>query len=198
VLDRWSPSTVHLVIFAIGGVLVYLGEEWGVPWGTEIGIGCLGVLLVTAGADIVLKRIALFRVDGWGHVVESYRGVLAVLWGLIFICLGLLLVAVMAMTWLAPERVGSFWGELLLSNTGLGAVMSIAGLMLMLNGLIRALAGSGRVNVKKAGGPAGILDRLAGVVLLGFGAVLAGAGFILLVAPGWLMTSLQRLAGIAP
>ena len=154
------------------------------------------MLLAAVGIDIGLKRLAAFREAGWANVVDTYRGLLELLWGAIFICLGLLIVTVVTMTWLVPGGVGNFWSDMLLSSTGIGAVASVVGLMLMLNGLIRALAGSGRVNPKLVGGLAGVLDRLAGAVTLGAGAALSVIGMLLLIAPGWVTAGLERLSNL--
>jgi hypothetical protein len=118
------------------------------------------------------------------------------LWGLVFCFLGCLIVAAVALIRLVPWGSGSLWSKLLLSSTGIGALLSLAGLMLMLNGLIRALAGSGRVNPRQLGGLAGVLDRLAGVVMLGFGAGLSAVGITLLAAPGWAQAETERLLGL--
>ena len=68
--------------------------------------------------------------------------------------------------------------------------------MLMLNGLIRALAGSGRVNPNHVGGLAGVLDRLAGAVTLGAGGAISVIGMLLLIAPGWITAGLERLSNL--
>jgi hypothetical protein len=194
--ENWKPSVFQLVVFAIGGVLVYMGEDWGVPGATDIGIAFLGVLFVTAGADLQLKRVRIFKTDGWANVVETYRGVLELLWGLIFIAIGLLMIAAVAVTRFAPGGVRDFWSDALLSNTGIGVVLSVAGLMAMLNGVIRALAGSGRVNPRRVGGLAGVVDRSAGAMSLAFGAVVAAIGLVLLVAPEWLAAGVQSVMGL--
>jgi hypothetical protein len=196
-LGKWNPSTAHLILFAVGGGLVYLGEDWGVPGATQVGIGVLGVLAAVIGMDIVIKRLGIFRVDGWSNLVDAYRGVLELLWGLVFICLGLLILAVVAVPWFAPGGVGDFWSGTLLSSTGVGVLLSVVGLMTVLNGLIRALAGSGRVNARRLGGLAGVVDRSGGVLTLVFGAVLSMIGLVLLVAPGWLEAGVKAVFGLA-
>ena len=195
-MNNWKPSAFQLILFAIGGGLLYLGEDWGIRGATEVGIAFLGVLLAAVGIDIGLKRLAAFREAGWANVVDTYRGLLELLWGAIFICLGILIVTVVTMTWLVPGGVGNFWSDMLLSSTGIGAVVSVVGLMLMLNGLIRALSGSGRVNPKLVGGLAGVLDRLAGAVTLGVGAALSVIGMLLLIAPEWVTAGLERLSNL--
>ena len=122
-MSNWKPSTFQLILFAIGGGLLYLGDEWGVEGATEIGIAFLGVLLAAVGIDIGFKRLAIFREEGWANVVETYRGLLELLWGSIFVCLGLLIVVVVTMTWLVPGGVGDLWSKMLLSTTGIGTVL---------------------------------------------------------------------------
>jgi hypothetical protein len=196
VIGRWSPSTFHLILFALGGGLVYLGQEWGIPYATDIGIVVLGFLAAAAGIDLIIKRLRMFRTEGWANVVDTYRGVLELLWGVIFICLGLLIIGVIVVVWLVPGTEGEFWSDMLLSNTGMGVVLSVVGLMLMLNGLIRALAGSGRVHPGRLGGVPFLLDRLggAGMLILGLGA--SAVGIVLVAAPGMLAMLLDRLKAI--
>ncbi len=191
ILDDWKPSVLQIILFALGGGLLYLGQDWGVPGATEIGIGLMGVLLVAVGIDIGLRRLAVFKAGGSADVVGAYRGALELLWGAILVCLGSLIIAVVAMTRLVPGGVGNFWRDVLLSTTGIGVMLSVVGLMLMLNGLIRALAGSGGVNPGQSRRLTGALDRLAGAATLGFGALLSVIGLALLVAPGF-MTAIVR------
>jgi hypothetical protein len=63
IVGDWKPSTLHLILFAVGGGLLYLGEDWGIPGATEIGVTILGVLMVAAGLDIIIKRLGIFRIE---------------------------------------------------------------------------------------------------------------------------------------
>jgi hypothetical protein len=187
-----------LVLFALGGGLVYVGQEWGVAYATDIGIVVLGILMVAAGLDIIIKKLGVFRIEGWSqaHAADTYRGILEVLWGVIFIGIGLVMAAVVPMNRLAPGNAGTFWSDLLMSSTGIGVILSAVGLMSLLSGLIRALAGSGRVDPRRLGGVPYAMDRLAGAATSLFGLLLAAIGLALLVAPGAAGAALEPLKNL--
>lgn len=191
-LDNWKPSRLQLILFAIGAGLLYAGQNWGVRWAGDVGIAFLGVLLVAVGVDTGLNRLALFRANGWANIVDTYRGVLEFLWAAILICAGLLIVTVVAVNWIVPGGVGNIWSDMLQSSTGIGAILSIIGLMVMLNGLIRALAGSPGMAFARPGTLSSLADKLVGAAGVGVGMVVAAVGFVLLVAPQ-LLTEGARL-----
>ena len=101
--------------------------------------------------DVILKRLAVLRVDGWANVVDSFRGALTILWGVIFVLGGMLMAAVVLMDVLVPGGAGARWRDWLLGSTGKGVLLSLAGMLLMLNGLIRALAGSAVATLARMG-----------------------------------------------
>jgi hypothetical protein len=195
---KWSPSLFHLILFAVGGGLVYLGQEWAVPGATEIGTACIGLLMIVGGIDIILKRIAVLRAEGWvqAGIVDTYSGLAEILWGIVFFWLGALVIAVVLRMWLQPAGAGDFWKSLLDTPTATGVILATIGLMTVLNGLIRALAGSGTVNPKRWGGAALLLDRLAGALVFLFGMGLSAAAVMLLVAPVFVSTTLERIKAL--
>ncbi len=195
-LDNWTPSGLQVILFAIGGGLLYLGQDWGVPWASEVGIGFLGALLIAIGLDTILKRLTVFGADGWANVVESYRGALAMLWGVIFVLAGVLMAAVVIMNALVPGGVGELWRDWLLGSTGMGVLLSLVGMLLMLNGLIRALAGSAVATLARMGTLSRAVDRLTGAIWLGVGMAITAVGLLLLVAPGWIAAGTQFLLGL--
>lgn len=188
----------HLILFAVGGGLVYLGQEWAVPGATEIGTACIGLLMIVGGIDIILQRVAVLRAEGWvqAGIVDTYSGMAEILWGIVFSCLGALVLAAVLRTWLQPAGAGDFLKNLLDTPTATGAILATIGLMTVLNGLIRALAGSGTVSPKRWGGAALLLDRLAGVLVLLVGMGLSAAALMLLVAPGFVSATLERIKAL--
>ena len=154
--------------------------------------------MVVAGADVIIKRVAALRASGWAldGIVDWYRGLVDALWGFIFICLGSLVMTVIVRMWLLPKGAGDFWRALLNNPTATGVILAFVGLMTLLNGLIRALAGSGTVNPKRWGGAALVLDRLAGAPVFLFGMGLSAAALMLLVAPGFVSTTLERIKAL--
>jgi hypothetical protein len=198
IFGKWSPSTLHLILFAAGGGLLYLGEDWGIPGATEIGLGVIGLFLIVIGIDIIIKRMGAFRIDGWtqAHVVDMYRSAADLLWGLVFLCLGLVVTALVLMSRFGPVDAGSFWGNLLNTAEGLGTILAFVGLMLLLNGLIRALAGSGNADPRRIGGLANVLDRVAGAAVFLVGAGIATSGLTVLLAPDVARGAVQRLMNL--
>jgi hypothetical protein len=194
--DSWQPSLFQLILFAVGGGLVYLGQEWGVPGTTDVGTLFLGLLVAVVGGGIGWRRAQAFRADGWANVVDSYRGVLELIWAALLLCAGLLIMCVPIVGWLVPGGAGNLIGNMLSSTTGIGIVMATSGLILSLNGIIRALAGSGSGGSKRLGALGRALDRLAGAIVCTFGLAVALGGLFLLIAPGWVNGVLQQLRGV--
>lgn len=198
VFDKWSPSTLQLILFAVGGGLIYLGENWSIPVATPIGMACIGLFLVVAGIDMCWRRRSVFRIDGWtqAKVVDTYRGLGEILWGLLFVFVGLVLTAIALLNWFWPGLSGTFWGDLLSTSWGLGAILAVAGLMMLLSGLVRALAGTGRADPRRLGGLPYFLDRLAGVFGVLVGTAISVSGLILLVAPDIARSAVQQLMNL--
>jgi hypothetical protein len=195
VLSKWRSSTLQLILFVVGAGLLYLGEEWHIPIATPIGMACIALFLVVAGIDMCLQRLYVFRIDGWtrAKVVDTYRGLGELLWGLLFVFAGLVLTAIVLVNGLWPGLSDTFWGNLLSTPGGLGTILGIIGLMMLLSGLVRALAGSGSVDPQKLGGLPYIFDRLAGGGTFLLGAAISGVGLLLLVAPGVVTGAIEGL-----
>lgn len=195
-LDNWKPSTFQVILFLVGGVLLYLGQDLAIPGAGDVGIGCIGLLIVVVGADIGMRRLGWFRMNGWGNVVESYRGVLELVWAALILFAGIAIMTVPVMGWLVPGGAGDFVNNMLSTSTGIGGVMSVVGLMLSLNGIIRALAGSGTVRPKWLGEFGNAIDRAAGVVMVAAGLAVAAVGLLLLIAPGWVNAAIQQIGSL--
>lgn len=194
-MGKGNPSTLQAIWFLLAAGLVFVGTEFELPVATEVGLACLGVFMVAVGIENIAKRLGVFRIDGWtqAKVVLAYRGLAEILWGFMLICLGLVMAGFATMNWFGPAAVGSFWSGVLNTTTGLGAILAGVGLMMLLNGLIRALAGGGTVDPQRLGGLPYLLDRLAGVVMFLLGAGIASTGLLVLVAPGVAAAAVERM-----
>jgi hypothetical protein len=196
VIGTWSPSTVHLILFALGGGLVFIGEEFAYAAATEVGLACMGLLMVAVGVDLIIKKLGVFRIDGWtpSKVVETYRGVSEMLWGMLFIGIGLAVIAVLLRRWLFPAGTDTIWADVLGSTLVIGIALAFAGLLLSLNGLVHVL--SGRTGI--AGGVRGfsdLMDRLVGVMHLLTGLMVLGVAFLIMV-PGALSAVMEQLSNL--
>ena len=194
----WKPSTLYLIWFAVGVVLIYLGEEYALARAAESGAALLGLWLVAVGVAMILKKLGVFRVDGWAsaHVVDTYRALADLLWGFVFIGAGFALAASMVMDLAEPGSAGVFWSGILGSSSAVGVILSGGGLIVAVNGLIRTLAGSGRADPRQLGGLSFLLDRLAGAATLLLGTALSAVGLMLLMAPSFVTALLGKLASL--
>jgi hypothetical protein len=198
VLVNWNPSVFHFILFALGGGFLYLGEEWGIGWAGPIGMGCMGLFLVAMGVDVIVKRLGIFHIDGWtqAKVVDTYRGLGELLWGFLFVLLGLVVAGIVLMNWFWPAASGTIWSALLNTAPGLGSILALAGLMMLLSGLVRALAGTGRVDPARLSGLPYALDRLVGAGTFLVGALIAASGLLLLIAPDVAAAGLDRVTSL--
>jgi hypothetical protein len=194
-LDKWSPSAWQAIWFAAGGALVFIGQEFSVPAAADVGIVVLGTLMIAVGIDIIIKKLGVFRGEGWvqGNVVDVYRALAEVLWAGVFIIGGLAAAAVVLVKWLVPSTPDTFWTDVLGSSTAVGAFLGIVGLMILLDGLIRAIVGSGRVDPRRFGGLPHAFDRMVGAMTFLVGLGMAVLGLVLLVRPGLVTTVLEQL-----
>jgi hypothetical protein len=185
-----------LLIAAAGFVI--LGDQFSIPVLTDLALLCVGVLAVLLGVEQIRSRLGVYRIGGWSYTqaVETYRGLAAQLWGLIFIGLGVAMVVVPVVKWTAPSRADSLWDSLLGNTTGAGLALAGIGLMTTLHGLIRLLAGSAGVNAGRLTGLSDFFDRLVGAATFTFGLAMALIGIMLLVAAGVLSAILRSLAAM--
>jgi hypothetical protein len=195
VFGSWSPSTFHLVLFALGGVLVYAGQDWSVPLATEIGTAVLGVFMIAVGIDMIFKRARAVRQAGWLQqaVVDMYRGLAELLWGLLFIVLGLVVLAFALMSRFGSIPPETFLGNLLNTPSGLGAILAFTGTVMLTNGIIRMLGGSWRVDARHRGGLPYWADRSVGAAVLLMGLGIALTGLLVLVAPDTAARGVENL-----
>jgi hypothetical protein len=196
--SRKGASTVQVVLFIAAAVLVFVAEQFNVPAAGDWGMVFFGALIVTVGVGMFASRLGVFQIDGWteAKVVETYRGIIELIWASLCILLGLGLSAGMLLKQLLPGFDLSHWGNVLGSTTGIGLMAAIVGLLTLLNGLVRALAGSRGIDPQKLGGMPYFLDRLAGAGVLLLGGIISGVAILLLIAPEIVTSALDGLKNL--
>lgn len=195
---RWNYSSIELALLVVTGALAFAGEQLSVPFLTSLALPFAGLLLMVFGTEQITTRLGVYRggVANYAQAVETYKALVEQLWGLIFIGLGLMLIASGALEWLGAGSAESIWVGILDSPTGVGLVLAGIGLMTILHGLIRMLAGSGEANVGRLRGLTDLLDRVAGGGTLVLGVMLSFVGFVLLVAPDLVTGFIARLGNL--
>jgi hypothetical protein len=196
-LKLWPPgfTSVEGILFVVGGGCGLIGDQFSVPIFTSLGLLFIGLLVATVGIEQIVKNVALYNIGSWGssQAAEMYRALLAQLWGLVFVGMGALLLVQAFSSWTQGVTVDSLVNNLLNSNTGVGLVLAVIGLMTALHGVIRTLAGSGVGARGRLAGLSSIVDRMMGALTLLFGLGLSLVGFVVLLDPGLITGLLGQL-----
>jgi hypothetical protein len=189
-------SSIELFLLLLAGGLAFAGQQFSIPFLTNLALHCLGLMMVLVGGEFLVTKRAEFAIGGWVYIQarETFKGLAAQLWGVLFLGLGLLVILVTLAKWLVPAAAGSFWSRLQGTPTGAGLALAGLGLAACLYGLIRLLAGSAGVDLGRLTSLSNLLDRLAGgvVFLLGLGLIFLGVSLV--IAPGVLSAIITRLA----
>jgi hypothetical protein len=193
---RLSLSTVQGILFLLAAGLAYGGEHFSLTILTNLGLLVIGLLVGSVGVGLIVTNLAAYDFASWSNrqAIETYRGLVEQLWGLVIAGLGLFMIGLSASRLLAPARGDTWWNALLASPAAVGVALGTIGLMTSLNGLIRVLTGSASGKAGKLAGVADILDEPAGIAMLVFGWALTLASLVLLVAPD-VVTALIRQLG---
>jgi hypothetical protein len=123
---------------------------------------------------------------------ETYHGRTAQLWGIIFIFMGICLLVVAVLNLTLKGGMEEFWSILLGTNWGWGIVLVCIGLVVLMMGFIRLIAGSG-------GYYTGLQDkvaRISGIIPTIFGAGLVLIGIILLFFPDLLHSLFDQVINL--
>ena len=181
-------SSLHLFLLLLAGGLAFAGEKFSQPVLTDLALLCVGLLMMLVGGELIITRRANFAIGGWSYIQsrETYKGVAAQLWGILFLGLGLLATLVTLAKWIVPTAANSFWTRLQGTSIGLGLALIGLGLVAILYGMIRMLAGSAGVDLGRLTGLSNIVDRMAGALVFLVGLGMAFFGLLLIVAPGLL------------
>jgi hypothetical protein len=184
--NRWHLVAVYRSLFLVAGGLSLLGQRLSLPVLVKLGLLCLGVMLVIMGGELIITKRAEFAIGGFAYIqaVETFTGVAAQLWGVMFLGLGLAVIVAILAQWLAPEAVRGWYSGLVGTKTGLGLALCALGLFAGLWGTIRLLSGSAGLDLGPTTGLSNIVDRVGGGIALLAGLGLLGVGVLLVFAPG--------------
>jgi hypothetical protein len=169
---------------------MYAGIHLGLPILTDLGTTSIGAFALVGGIQAIrTKRLGFeTRQRNFGRI-SMYTGLAAQLLGILFIAFAILVFFLTGIAWLYPGGAEAFWANFLGQPWGWGILLFGIGLAVMVNGVIRLLAGS-------AGYYKGLPDqveRISGVIPLLFGLGLVTAGLWLIIAPGWVMSLTKQV-----
>lgn len=175
---------IQLALLGLAFVLMYAGTQLGLPVLINLGSASIGAFALVGGIQaIVTKRLGFeTRQRNFGPV-EMYTGLAAQLWGVLFIAFALLVFFLTGVSWFYHGGAEAFWADFLGHTWGWGILLLGIGLTLVVNGVIRLLAGS-------AGYYKGLTDlvqRISGIIPLLIGLGMTIVGLLLLVVPGLIM-----------
>lgn len=193
-----SFISVEVALVLLTGALAFASDQFSLPILNDPALLCAGLLLLVLGVERIVGRLAALG-SGFGsfaQAVETYKAVVEQLWGLLFLGIGLMMIAKATLGWLVPGSAESMWNSTLNSPTTIGLVLGAIGLMTTVHGLIRTLAGSRGTGDGRLKGFSDFLDRAAGAATLLFGALLSVAGFAVLFAPDLIQRLLAQLSAM--
>jgi hypothetical protein len=181
----WSLTSVYRSLFLLGGGLAFAGERFSWPVLTNLALLCLALLMVLIGGELIITKRAEFAIGGWAYIQarETFKGLAAQLWGVMFLGLGLVAALLTLAKWIIPAATDSFWSRLQGTPAGAGLALMGLGMMAALYGFIRLLAGSAGVNLGRLTAFANLMDRIGGAVILLAGLALISTGLLLAFAP---------------
>jgi hypothetical protein len=184
-IDPRKLSRVYRFTFLLSGGLAFAGEYFSFPVLTNLALLCIGLLITAVGVELIVTKRAAFRIGGWAYTQarETYKGLAAQLWGIMFLGLGLMAIVLALAKWMFPAAAHSFYSNLVGTPAGAGLALTFLGLMAILYGTIRVLAGSAGVDLGRLTGLSNLLDRMAGAVICVVGLGLASFGILLIIAP---------------
>lgn len=193
-------SRLVVMLFLLGGALILLGHQLKHTALINIGLIGLGLAAVVGGIEMIITERAEFRTENWwttaqGQVtrVESFYGLPARLWGIVFIISGMLIIVITLAAWLSTGNVETFLTQFLSTPARWGVLILITGILVSTHSLIRILAGS----AMHSRGLYFVLhdfgERVLGVLYAVIGLGLVVLGMIVIIAPDSLMAFLHRL-----
>ncbi len=194
-ISRISLSKIDLSLLLLGGGLGFLGEKFSIPVLTNLALLCVSFLFILVGAELLITKKAEFALGGWAYIQgkETFKGLAAQLWGILFLGLGLLALMFTLAKWILPAQMNSFLEHLQGTSAGAGLALTGLGLIAILYGTIRLLAGSAGVDLGRLTRLSNFVDRAGGCLVLLIGLSLALFGFLLIVAPNILSVLFEQM-----
>jgi hypothetical protein len=192
---------LYRALLLISGGFAIAAERLAMPALTNVALFGAAILLIAVGCEALLTKQVQFILGGWAYAQgkETYRGLPAMLWGVLFLGLGLVAAAITLARWFAPATAAMIWARLEGTSAGAGLALAGLGLVVGLYGLIGLLSGRAGLDVGKLNVAQDLLDRAGGAILLLVGVTLAAWGVLLVTAPGvvhavavWLKATVLR------
>ena len=185
-LISWLPI---LLFFAAAGSM-FAADRLAMPALTFAGLVLLGLCAVVSGIQVMVTRQAFFLPGGRDVLrrrAESYSGLAAQLWGVMFVLFGLIFIGIGLVGFRSPGQVFAYLEQALETSAGWGALLMIIGVFLSLYAATRILAGGASTG-------SGLPWRDLGYRLFGGAALIVG---LLLLALGYLLfASPETLTGL--
>lgn len=191
-LLSWLP----IILFFLAAGLMFAADRLGLPALTFAGVIVLGVTAIVVGIQVIVTREAFFLPTGDQSLrrrAESYSGLAAQIWGVMFVLFGLIFIGVGVIGLGNPEGAFGFVEQALETSAGWGALLFVIGVFITLYGFTRLLAGgahtsgsSARLQLRD------MVYRLFGFVVLVAGLLLLALGYILFASPETLTSLLGQ------
>lgn len=160
------------------------------PVVSSLGVFAIGTFILVAGIMTIRSKKIGFELKrpNFGPT-EVYRGLAAQLYGILFIAFALLLYAMIGVIWLYPGGIEAFLNFFFGQPWAWGLLLACVGIVAVVNGIIRLMAGS-------AGYYQGLADkvvRISGVLPLLFGLLLGLIGLLLIFVPDLVVGLFKQL-----
>ena len=196
-LLSWIPI---LLFFGAGG-LMFAAERLAMPALTFGGLILLGLCAIVSGIQVIITRQAFFLPSGRDSVrrrAESYSGLAAQLWGVMFVLFGLIFMGIGLLGIRSPGQVFAYFEQALETSAGWGALLFTIGVFVTLYGATRILAGDASTGSDFQVRLRDIGYRLFGGAALFFGLLLLALGYILFTSPEMLSGMVQEWVPVLP
>lgn len=188
----WLP----ILLFFLAVILMFAADRLGRPGLRYAAVFVIGVTAVIAGIQVIITREAFFLPSGRNSLrrrAESYSGLAAQIWGMIFVLFGLIFIGIGVIGFSNPERGFSFVERALETAAGWGILLIVIGVFVTLYGATRVLAGGAHTSSSSAWLQLRDIGyRLFGFVVLVVGLLLLGVGYLLFTSPETLTGLLEQ------
>jgi len=184
---------IQIGLLLLAGLFTFASTRLDIPPLISAGLLCLSVFLFVAGLDMLVNRkMGFFTQQRNFGPREIYTGLPAQLWGLIFIFLGICVLVVSVCNLILKGGMQEFWSIVLGTNWGLGILLTCIGMVVLMMGIIRLMAGSGGYYT----GWKDTIDRISGVIPATIGVGLLVLGILLFIFPNLLKDFLDQVINL--
>ena len=182
-LEKWMWR-ISLAIFLAGVGIAFVGDRVSNPFLLGAGLASMGFGTALSGLQSVITRKAEFV--PWFNTYRpatTYTGLSGVLWGILFIGLGVLMVVAGLATAFVPGGWQSVLDSVVMGPLAWGLLIGGSGVVVVILGLIRVISGTAFANPEVGTRLMDVGERLGGLVMLVLGSVLILAGLVAGLAP---------------